>query len=148
MTITRAIEASLVRASPFTHEIFEERWSAPRVVEFINERPNATIASVNSSSQPHAAVVIAACVDDEIFFTVHPDSVLHRNISVNDRIAPTISDALHAVMCQGRAVLVGPAHDNMELINRLSAATRSGSFTPPGWSGFIYSLELRNLVAN
>lgn len=148
MSITSGIEASQARAERFTREIFEEQWPSSRVVDFVNERRNATIASVNHDTQPHAAVVIAGSVDDEIFFTVNPDSVLHRNINLNDRIAASICDSRHAVMCQGRAVRVGTAANLTDLVTRLATAAKSGTFTPPGWSGEIYRLDVRRLVAN
>ena len=134
-------------ASPFTRELFEERWTPESVAEFVNERRNATVASVSTAGQPHAAVVIAASHGDEIYFTVHPDSVLCRNITGNDRIALSVCDSNHAVMCQGRAVRVGAAPDLSALIDELASATRS-TFTPPDWTGFIYRVELRRLVAN
>jgi Pyridoxamine 5'-phosphate oxidase len=87
-------------------------------------------------------------MDDEIYFTVHPESVLFRNIAGNDRIAISICDSIHAVMCQGRAVRVGTAAELSGLIGELASLTRGGTFTPPGWEGFVYRVELRRLVAN
>lgn len=148
MSITEAIAASNAVASTFTQQLFEDQWTADRVASFVNERRNATIATVSPAGQPHAAVVIAACVGDEIYFTVHPDSVLARNLSDNDRVALSVTDSVHAVMSQGRAVKVGAAPDLADLIGELATATRSGSFTPPGWDGDIYRANLRRLVAN
>lgn len=148
MGIASAIEASASSSSPFTRELFEEQWTAQRVTEFVNERRNATIATVSDSGQPHAAVVIAASLNDEIYFTVHPESVLCRNIGGNDRIAISVCDSTHAVMCQGHATRVGSAPALPDLIADLAAATHSGNFTPQGWDGYIYRVELRRLVAN
>jgi pyridoxine/pyridoxamine 5'-phosphate oxidase len=148
VSITEAIAASNAVASPFTRELFEEQWTADRVGSFVNERRNATIATVSTAGQPHAAVVIAASTGDEIYFTVNPDSVLARNIGNNDRIALSVCDSEHAVMSQARAVKVGAAPDLIGLVEELAAATSGGTFTPPGWHGDIYRADLRRLVAN
>ena len=148
MSITEAIAASSAGASSFTRQLFEEQWTADRVASFVNERRNATIATVSQAGQPHAAVVIAASTRDEIYFTVHPDSVLARNLADNDRIALSVCDSVHAVMSQGRAVKVGSAADLAELIEELAATTRSAVFTPAGWDGDIYRANVRRLVAN
>ena len=56
-----ALTASLEQATTFTSSLFaDDSWSGDRVVDFVNQRRNATIASVNQAGQPHAAVVIAA----------------------------------------------------------------------------------------
>ncbi|MBI5738873.1 MAG: pyridoxamine 5'-phosphate oxidase family protein [Mycolicibacterium neoaurum] len=148
MSITDAIETSKAGANTFTRQLFEDQWSADRVASFINERRNATIATVSQTGQPHAAVVIAASVRDEIYFTVNPDSVLARNLAENDRIALSVCDSIHSVMSQGRAVKVGPAPTLPDLIGELAAATSSGTFTPAGWEGDIYRADIRRLVAN
>jgi len=146
--IASAIAASRTNASPLTRELFEDQWTAERVSDFVNERRNATVATVNVTGQPHAAVVIAASIGDEIYFTVHPESVLSRNINSNERIALSVFDSTHAVMCQGRAVRVGRAADLSDLLSELASMTQRGSFTPPDWDGFVYRIELRRLVAN
>ena len=146
--IASAIAASRTNASPLTRELFEDQWTSERVSDFINERRNATVATVNVTGQPHAAVVIAASIGDEIYFTVHPESVLSRNINSNERIALSVCDSTHAVMCQGRAVRVGRAADLSDLLSELASMTQRGSFTPPDWDGFVYRIELRRLVAN
>jgi hypothetical protein len=43
---------------------------------------------------------------------------------------------------------VGAAADLADLISELAAATGRGTFTPPGWTGDIYRVDLRRLVAN
>jgi pyridoxine/pyridoxamine 5'-phosphate oxidase len=148
MGITEAIAASNAGASTFTRSLFGEHWNAERVVEFVNERRNATVATVSTSGQPHAAVVIAASSGDEIYFTVNPRSVLARNLATNDRMALTVCDSVHAVMSQGRAVRVGAAPELAPLVAELSAAARGDTFTPEGWDGDIYRADLRRLVAN
>ncbi|MFZ9630039.1 MAG: pyridoxamine 5'-phosphate oxidase family protein [Ilumatobacteraceae bacterium] len=148
MGITDAIAASNAAASPFTRELFEEQWTPDRVASFVNEQRNATIASVSLTGQPHAAVVIAASMGDEIYFTVNPKSVLARNLAENDRIALSVCDSVHAVMGQGRAVKVGAALNLTELVGQLAAATSCGTFTPHGWDGDIFRADVRRLVAN
>lgn len=148
MTISEAIASSAAVGSSFTRQLFEEQWNAERVASFVNERRNATIATVSQAGQPHAAVVIAASVEDEIYFTVNPESVLARNLAGNDRIALSVCDTAHAVMSQGRAVRTGAAPDLADLIAQLAAAARGGTFTPPGWDGDVYRADLRRLVAN
>ena len=148
MTITEAIAASNAGAGAFTRSLFEEQWRAERVAEFVNERRNATIATVSTSGQPHAAVVIAASSGDEIYFTVNPRSVLARNLAGNDRIALSVCDSVHAVMSQGQAVRVGAAPELAPLVEELAAATSGSTFTPEGWDGDIYRASLDRLVAN
>ena len=148
MGISEAISTSKLRASAFTRQLFEEQWPEERVREFINLQRNATVASTSSDGQPHAAVVIAACAHDEIYFTVHPKSVLFRNISANNRIAMSVCDSAHAVMCQGQAVSLGSARDLPDLIDLLASSSPSGVFTPKGWDGLLFRIDLRRLVAN
>jgi pyridoxine/pyridoxamine 5'-phosphate oxidase len=149
MGIDAVISASRARASAFTRELFAtDQWDAERVADFVNEQRNATVATVSSAGQPHAAVVIAASVDDEIYFTVNASSVLARNLGDNDRIAVSVCDTRDAVMAQGRAVLVGPALELAELIERLATRSATGRFTPDGWDGDLYRVELKRLVAN
>ena len=149
MGIVTAIAASRAHASSFTRELFAaDQWSAERVAEFVNERRNATVATVSAAGQPHAAVVIAASADDEIYFTVNPSSVLARNLRHNDRIALTVCDTVHAVMSQGRAIRVGAAPDLGELIDQLAARTAARQFTPDGWDGDLYRIEMKRLVAS
>lgn len=147
--IADAIAASLAGASEFTRSLFgEESWTAQQVVEFVNRQRNATVATVNSSGQPHAAVVIAASVRDSIFFTVAPRSVLARNLAANDRIALSVCDSQHAIMGQGKAVRMGPALELGTLIAELADASQAGKFTPEGWDGDVYRVDFRRLFAN
>jgi hypothetical protein len=148
-SISEALAASLVGASSFTRSLFAEgSWTATQVADFVNARRNATIATTNASGQPHAGVVIAASVDDHIYFTVAPQSVLARNLGGNDRIAFTVCDSAHAVMGQGAAVRVGPALELGTLIDDLAKASKAGRFTPDGWDGDIYQIDIRRIFAN
>lgn len=149
MTIIAAIETSRRRASSFSRSLFhDDRWSAAQVVRFVNEQRDATVASVGIGGQPHAAVVIAASVDDELYVTVHPASVVARNLAGNARVAASVCDRQHGVMGQGRAVRVGGVLDHGDLVDRLAAATTPGTFTPPGWDGDLYRIALAPLVAS
>ena len=108
VAIADAIVAFRARASAFTKSLFDEQWDAERVAGFVNERRNATVATVSPAGRPHAAVVIAASVGGEIYFTVNPGSVLARNLTTNDRIALSVCDSVHAVMSQAGACGLGP----------------------------------------
>jgi len=92
--------------------------------------------------------VIAGSVDEGIYFTVAPTSVLARNMESNDRIAFSVCDSLHAVMGQGRGVRVGNAAELAALIDALAKASRAGRFTPDGWDGDLYRIDIRRIFAN
>jgi hypothetical protein len=57
------------------------------------------------SWEPHAAVVIAACLDGDIHFTVSDRSRLRRNLARSPRIAFTAADRSHALMGSRRRSL-------------------------------------------
>ncbi len=142
------IDRSLARASEFTRSLFEDApWSAAQVAELVN-KSQLTVASVSAAGMPHAAVVIAACQDERIHFTVMPGSRLERNLVANDAIAFTVCDRAHAVMGQGRAVRVGHAPDCADLIDSLAVASASGRFTPDGWQGDVYRIAITRIFAN
>ena len=144
-----AVDESFGRAGEFTRSLFgEERWTAAQIEGFVNEQRNVTIASTNTSGQPHAAVVIGGCVDDEIVFTVHPQSVLARNLTANPRIGFSVCDRRHVVMGQGRAERVGNAAQCADLISTLASASVGGTFTPPDWDGDLYRIDIRRIFAS
>jgi len=149
VTLSGALASSRDRATEFTRSLFaDDPWSAEQVVELINRQRNATIASVNPAGQPHAAVVIAGSVREAIYFTVHPSSVLARNLAANPRIGLSVCDPRHAVMAQGRAEAVGLAADLGPLIEELAAASTAGRFTPAGWDGWLYTVAIARIFAN
>ncbi len=149
VTLSDALATSRDRATEFTRSLFaEDPWTAEQVVELINLQRNATIASVNASGQPHAAVVIAGSVRDGIYFTVHPSSVLARNLAANSRIGLSVCDPRHAVMAQGRAEAVGLAADLGPLVAELAEASTAGRFTPDGWDGSIYTVAIARIFAS
>ena len=149
VTLSDALATSRDRATEFTRSLFaEEQWTADQVVELVNRQRNATIASVNTAGQPHAAVVIAGSVREAIYFTVHPSSVLARNLAANPRIGLSVCDPRHAVMVQGRAEAVGLAADLGPLLDELAAASSAGTFTPDGWDGWLYTVAIARIFAN
>jgi hypothetical protein len=143
-----AIDQSHETASLFTRTLFEETWDAQQVQQFINQVRNLTVASTLASGHPHAAVVISVCVDGEIYFTVSPRSALSRNLTRDNHIAFTVCDSTHAVMGRCHAIFVTAALDDPDLIRRLAAATPKGAFTPDGWDGHVYRIEIERIFAN
>ena len=147
--IEAALESSMASANELTRALFEDAgWTASRVADFVNGTRNVTIATTNSSGQPHAAVVIGGCVGDAIFFTVTPGSTLARNLDANDRLGFSFAEGAHSVMGQGRGVPVGRSLDQPDLLGELANASRSGRFTPEGWDGLIYRIDIRRIFAS
>ena len=144
-----AIDRSLAGANAFTRSLFEtDSWDAVKVVAFVNGVRNLTVATVSQNGQPHAAVVIAACHEQRIHFSVAPASVLARNLARHASVAFSLAERSHAVMGRGRAVLAGRSPEDVTLIERLAAASRSGRFTPPGWVGLIYWIDVERIFAS
>lgn len=141
-----AIDRSMAGASETTRTMFGEGvWSADEVISFINSVRSATIATANDAGVPHAAVVIAASVDDEIYFTVTPESVMARNLAARSKMAFSVCYADRAIMGQGVAVLVGEAGELQDLMTALATTSRTDRFTPPGWEGLMYRIDLRRI---
>lgn len=147
--LQEALDRSLADASPFTRSLFEpDTLDADGVERFVNSVRNLTVSTVTASGDPHAAVVIAACVDGEIHFTVSDRSMLQRNLSRGPRVAFTACDRTHTLMGRGDAVLAGRSLEDPDLIARLAAASDSGTFTPTGWDGSVYRLEIDRVFAS
>ena len=146
--ISTALQAGLAAATSFTKALFADSWTAQQVADFVNEQRSITIATTNQAGQPHAAVVIGGSVRDAIFFTVNDESVLARNLTANDRLGVSVCAGAHSVMGQGRGLAVGRAATVEDLIAELAAASPHGRFTPPGWDGIVYTIDLRRLFAN
>jgi hypothetical protein len=51
-------------------------------------------------------------------------------------------------MGQGLAQVVGLAAETSDLIAELAAASTAGRFSPDGWDGFLYTIDIRRLFAN
>ena len=144
-----ALDISLAQASEFTRSLFgEDHWDASQVSEFVNSIRNMTAATVSAKGEPHAAVVIAVCLDGDIHFTAAPKSALSRNLRNSDQIAFTFSDAAHSIMGRGKAIVAANALDDLELVGRLAALTKGGVFVPAGWDGLIYRIETERVFAN
>jgi hypothetical protein len=147
--LQEALDRSLRNASPFTRSLFEAvQWDAERVVRFVNANRNVTVSTVTFAGEPHAAVVVGACLEASIHFTVAPRSLLARTLAHTPHVAFTICDRAHAIIGKGVAVLVTRSLDDPELIARLAAATERGVFTPPGWDGLVYRIEIDRIFAS
>lgn len=143
------LDRSLDRASKFTRSLFvDDQWDAERVAAFVNSTRNMTAATVSSTGAPHAAVVIAACLDGDIHFTAALMAALSRNLANSDQVAFTLTDGTHAVMGRGTAVVATTPGDDSHLVDRLAAMTKGGVFVPPGWDGHIYRIEIERIFAN
>jgi pyridoxine/pyridoxamine 5'-phosphate oxidase len=141
-----AIDRSMAGANDFTRAMFAElEWTADEVISFVNSVRSATIATANVNGAPHAAVVIAACHDEHIYFTVTPSSTMARNLVDRQAMAFSVCYADRSIMGQGRATLVGHAGDLPDLLAGLAASGSSGGFTPPGWDGLIYRIDIRRI---
>jgi hypothetical protein len=74
-----ALDRSLADASAFTRSPFEhDTLDAESVVRLVDSVRNFIVSTVTASGDPHAKVVIAACVDADIHFTVSDRSVMQR----------------------------------------------------------------------
>jgi hypothetical protein len=144
-----ALDRSLENASPFTRSLFgADRWDAAQVVAFVNSVRNITVSTVTARGDPHAAVVIGASLNEQIHFTVAPASLLGRNLLRSPLLAFTICDRAHAVMGTGAVVLVARSLEAPDLIERLAQVTKSGAFTPAGWDGLVYRIEVERIFAS
>ena len=143
-----AIDRSMASANEVTREMLAHlELSEDEMISFVNTAGAATIATANAKGVPHAAVVIAACAGEDIYFTVTPGSVMARNLADRPSLAFTICYGDRAVMGQGTGVLVGEARDLEQLIATLAACCLGGAFTPPGWEGLVYRIEIKRIVA-
>ena len=109
------LDHTLASASPFTRGLFVKAPSAASVVALINDAHELTVATTSPSGVPHAALVVAGCVDGQIVFTVSPGSVLERNLNSAPRVAITCSSRPAGLMGQGAAVLIGRYRDLPEM---------------------------------
>jgi hypothetical protein len=147
--LQEALDRSIADASPFTRSLFEpDTLDADGVERFVNSVRNLTVSTVTASGDPLAAVVIAACVDGEIHFTVSDRSMRQRNLSRGPRVAFTACDRTHTLMGRGGAVLAGRSLEDPDLVARLAAASDSGTFTPTGWDGSVYRVEIDRVFAS
>lgn len=139
--------ASKEAASPFTLSLEGADRTAHEVEQFINQTQTITVAVVRKGGLPHAAPVIGACLDGEIYCTVSPGSVLANCLERSPEVAFTVADLVHSVIGAGIGEKVGRISDLGELRARLDRASPFGQFAPEGWDGFIYRLKARRLFA-
>src|SRR3989442_796843 len=129
--LQRAIDLSLAKASPLARRIYaNDRWSASSVQLFINKVMAATVATVRADGLPHAAVVLAACMDGTVYLTASVGSLLLRNLQREPALSMTIADRDHDVTIHGRAEPVGRASDVPGVVRDLHALSRRGQFVP------------------
>jgi pyridoxine/pyridoxamine 5'-phosphate oxidase len=139
--LQKTIDASIADASAFTRGLFESNHlSAQQVHDLVNEDASMTIATVGKDGSPHAAVVIAGCVEGTFYFTASPKSALLGNLRRNPAIAFTISDK---VMGQGTAQLAGRGYTMERIGPKTSRLMRD--LIEEGWRGYIYSIEVDRL---
>ena len=144
--LQRAIDATMETASPLTRRVFCNRaWDADSLERFINRVMGVTVATVRDDGRPHAAIVLAACLRGTIHLAVSRGSVLLGNLRRRPEVALTIHSPEHDVIVQGRAVEVGRPDRVPDLMGELHHLTRRGQFTPPGWDGYLYSVEVEKL---
>ena len=75
--LQETIDASIAGSSAFTRGLFEgHNWTAQRLQDFANQDASMTVATIGKDGRPHAAIVIAGCVDGTFYFTVSPQSAL------------------------------------------------------------------------
>jgi hypothetical protein len=141
------IDHSLDHASSLTRQLFGDRWTADAVERFVNRVAAASVATVRPDGRPHAVLVVVACLDGVIHFSVTPGSVLLRDLKRDDRVALTVSDMVSGVMAEGRARPMGCGGEIEGLLVRLGSVVDRRVFTPPGWDGCVYALEPDRLFA-
>jgi hypothetical protein len=101
-----------------------------------------TVATVGKDGRPHAAIVIAGCVDGTFYFTASPKSALLGNLHRDAAVAFTISDK---VMGRGTARPAGKGYE-MERIGRQTSRLMR-ELIEEGWRGYIYAIDVERLFA-
>jgi pyridoxine/pyridoxamine 5'-phosphate oxidase len=141
--LQRVIDATLVAASPLARRIYaNDRWSAAQVQRFINRVMAATVATVRRGGEPHAAVVLTACLDGTVYFTASDGSLLLRNLQQQPAASMTVTDRDHDLTIHGHVDRLGRASDLPELVNKLHGLSRRGQFIPRDWDGFLYAVHI------
>ena len=147
--LQEALDRSMRGASAFTRSFMgDDQWDAAQVAGFVNSVRNITIATVTKAGEPHAVVTIAGCLDDRVHFTVHPESLLKRHLDRQPTVGFSVTTSRNQIMGKGTAVLVARSLDDPALIDRLATANEGGSFTPDGWDGLIYRIEIDRIFAS
>jgi hypothetical protein len=77
-------------------------------IERLDTAQNIWIASVRPDGRPHMTPVWFAWVGGKLYVSIDPDSVKNKNIAHNPRVALSLEDGLHPVICEGTAVPLDP----------------------------------------
>ena len=101
-----------------------------------------TVAIIGKDGRPHAAIVIAGCVDGTFYFTVSRQSALLGNLRRDSSIAFTISDK---VMGRGTARPAGKGYEMERIGPKTSRLMRE--LIEEGWRGCIYAIDVERLFA-
>jgi hypothetical protein len=148
LDLQSAIDDSLAHASPFTAKVFGAHpWDAGTVERFVNRVGSATVATVAPCGRPHAALVVAGCLDGVLYFTATPGSALLRHLAEDPRVAVTVTDQVSGVMADGTARLAAAADELGPLVERLSDLVPRDRFVPDGWDGCLYAVDLDHIFA-
>lgn len=141
--LQKVIDASIAGASTFTRGLFESNhWTAQQLQDYANEDASMSVATIGKDGKPHAAVVIAGCVDGTFYFTASPKSALLGNLRRDPSIAFTISDK---VMGRGTAQMAGRGYTMERIGPKTSKLMRD--LIEEGWRGYIYAIEVERLFA-
>ena len=101
--LQRALDTSLVTASPLTRSLFSRgHLRAGGVQRFINTVMGATVATVTADGHPHASVVLVACHGGTIIFTASPRSLLLATLRRDPGVALTVTKPDHDVIVRAR----------------------------------------------
>lgn len=147
-SLREVLERSLEQATPFTRRIFAgQELSAERVQDFINQVITATVATVRPDGRPHAAWVLCACLEGEIYITVSKRSVLLRNLRAVPLAALTVVSKDYGVLAEGKCVCEGEKQLVLDLLHRLDGAVERGRFAPTDWEGYIYRFDIERIFA-
>jgi pyridoxine/pyridoxamine 5'-phosphate oxidase len=139
--LQEVIDRSLATASPLSRRVYaNDRWTAVAVQRFVNRVMAATVATARHDGLPHAAVVLAACLDGTLHFTASLGSVLLRNLQRQPAVSMTIADRDHDLTVHGHGEALGKASDLAALVAELHALSRRGQFLPRDWDGYIYAV--------
>ena len=76
--------------------------------ERLETAQNIWIASVRPDGRPHLTPVWFAWTGGKLYISIDPDSVKSKNIANNPRVALTLEDGLHPVICEGTAAPLVP----------------------------------------
>jgi hypothetical protein len=77
-------------------------------IERLKTAQNIWIASVRPDGRPHLTPVWFALAGGKLYVSIDPDSVKSKNIAYNPRVALSLEDGLHPVICEGTAALLNP----------------------------------------